>query len=240
MPVYMIEMALVFDIETVGENWDEIDGETQEALIKSQEKRARTKEEKEAAKEDAQNALGLSPFTGRIVAIGMLDSESGKGAVLYQTHDKKTVPTEDGDFRYLPLSEKEILTLFWNKAKTCVEFVTYNGRGFDVPFILVRSVALGVKPTADLMYNRYVSSQHGAKHYDLQDLLTFYSATGRSSLHLACRALGITSPKEDGISGGDVAKLWNEKKDLEIARYNAKDVVATKELFHKWREYIHF
>jgi len=146
---------------------------------------------------------------------------------------------EDG-IRFKQMTEKEMLENFWKGAREYQEFISFNGRGFDVPFLLVRSAVHKVKPTKDLMSNRYLTSQRfDAKHIDLFDQLNFYGAVRRrGNLHLWSRVFGIKSPKAEGISGNDVTKLFKEKKFLEIARYNIRDLKATKELYEVWNEYI--
>jgi len=75
----------------------------------------------------------------------------------------------------------------------------------------------------------------------LLDQLTFYGATRKKpSLHLACRAFGIKSPKSEGVTGDDVAKLFKEKKFVEIACYNVRDLEATRSLYEYWRSYLKF
>lgn len=76
-------------------------------------------------------------------------------------------------------------------------------------------------------------------HVDLLDLLTFYDALRRRfSLHMWCKAFGIPSPKEDGMSGLQVKDNFSKGKYLDIARYCVRDVVATKELYRNWERYI--
>ena len=135
-----------------------------------------------------------------------------------------------------------MLEKFWELAKNYQEFVSFNGRSFDVPFLMIRSAIHKVKPTKDLNSNRYLSSQKfDAKHIDLFDQLTFYGAMRRKgSLHLWARAFGIKSPKAQGITGHDVSKLFKAKKYLEIAKYNSGDLSATKKLFEYWENYFEF
>ena len=139
-------------------------------------------------------------------------------------------------------NEKEMLENFWKGVTEYNEFISFNGRGFDVPFLVARSAIHKIKPTKDLMSNRYLGSQKfGAVHIDLLDQLSFYGAVRRKgNLHLWSRAFGIKSPKADGISGDDVGKLYKEKKFLDIARYNARDLRATKELYDYWQKYMRF
>lgn len=231
--------TLIFDIETVGEDFDALDSATQDVLTRWIKKETPA-EGYETALEDLKNGLGFSPLTGEIAAIGVLDHERGKGAVYYQTPGAKEEASEDEGIKYKPMTEKEMLTLFWKGVAEYDEFVSFNGRGFDVPFLMIRSAVHGIKPTKDLMSNRYLKSQvFKAKHVDLLDQLTFYGAVRRKgSLHLWCRAFGIKSPKIDGVTGDDVGKLFHAKKFLDIARYNARDLHATRELYLKWKDYI--
>jgi 3'-5' exonuclease len=230
-------MALVFDIETVGEDWDALDEASQGALTRWIKRDSKTEDEFRVALEDVRLGLGLSPLTGSIVAIGALDTETGKGAVYFSAPDAQCEPEEVRGVKLIPLEEKEMLAHFWAGASKHAEFVSYNGRPFDVPFLAIRSAVHGVRPTKNLLANRYLGSQpYDAKHIDLLDQLTFYGAWNkRPSLHLFCRAFGIESPKAGGTTGDDVATLYMERKYLDIARYNAGDLFATAALYERWK-----
>ncbi|MFM2381294.1 MAG: hypothetical protein RLZZ76_61 [Candidatus Parcubacteria bacterium] len=230
--------TLIFDIETVGESWSLIDEVTKSVLTRSIERTAKSENERETHLLDLKQNLGFSPLTGKVVAIGLYDLERKQGAVYY-TGAGKERDESDGNFVLKQRSEKEMLEDFWEGAKSYDTFVTYNGRGFDVPFLLHRSVAQGVIPTCDLMEGRYLYQQKGVRHVDLQDQLTFYGAMFRKpSLHLFCRAYGIESPKSEGVSGDDVAELFLQRQFRDIARYNARDVIATTTLYEKWLTYL--
>ncbi len=231
--------TLIFDIETVGEKWEEFDEVTKEVLLRWIYKTARTPEEKKVLQADLESGLGFSPLTGFVVAIGLYDLEREQG-VVYYTGEGSEKDEVEGAYTYKQRSENEMLAEFWEGAKHYDTFVTFNGRGFDVPFLLHRSVVQAVVPTKNLMEGRYPSQQHSCRHVDLQDELTFFGAMfRRPSLHLFCRAYGIESPKGE-VSGDDVAELFAHKKFRDIAYYNARDVVATTALYQKWLEYLSF
>ncbi|MFZ2500900.1 MAG: ribonuclease H-like domain-containing protein [Minisyncoccia bacterium] len=230
-------MALVFDIETVGESWNALDETTQHNLSWYLRESSKSDEEYEYEMKELKEGMGLSPLTGFIVAIGVYDTEKEKGAVYFSAPDTKIEESEDNGISYKSMSEKEMLEQFWKVAAVCNEFVSFNGRGFDAPFLAIRSMVHGVKPTKDLLSNRYLSLQRGCTHVDLMDQLTFYGAARfRKSLHLFCRALGIESPKAGGTTGDDIATLYSEKKYLDIAHYNAGDLFATAALHKRWRD----
>lgn len=232
---------LVFDIETVGERFDDLDETSQAMLTRWIRETADSEEKYQLELKRIKDQLGLSPLTGFIVAIGMMDAETGKGAVLYQAPKKRAAKTTTkDDITFMPMSEAEMLDVFWRKAENYSEFISFNGRQFDAPYLMARSAAHKVRPTKDLLSNRYVSSQRdSAKHIDLQDQLSFYGALARKgSLHMWCRLFDIASPKAGGVDGHDVATLFNKKKYLDIARYNVGDLVATRELYWRWHEYM--
>lgn len=233
---------LIFDIETVGENFDELDTVTQDVLTKWIKKESETESEYEAALEDLKNGLGFSALTGEIVAIGVLDYEKDKAAVYFQAPGANLAESEEDNVKFKPRTEKEMLEDFWNGAKNYQEFVSFNGRIFDVPFLMIRSAIHNIRPTKDLMRGRYLYQQlPDARHIDLLDQLTFYGAVWKKGgLHLWARAFGIKSPKAEGVTGDDVGPLFKEKKFLEIAKYNVGDLKATKELYEYWENYLKF
>ncbi|MCX6787743.1 MAG: ribonuclease H-like domain-containing protein [Candidatus Kaiserbacteria bacterium] len=230
-------MALVFDIETVGEAWDALDETTQHNLSWYLRESSKSEEEYEYEMKELKEGMGLSPLTGFIVAIGVYDTEKEKGAVYFSAPGTELANSEIDGIKYEAMDEKAMLEQFWKVANVCTEFVSFNGRGFDAPFLAIRSMVHRVVPTKDLLSNRYLSMQRGAAHIDLMDQLTFYGAARfRKSLHLFCRALGIESPKAGGTTGDDVATLYKEGKYFDIARYNAGDLRATAALYKRWKE----
>lgn len=232
--------TLIFDIETVGEDFRAMDATTQEVLTKWIREDAENDTEYAEELERLKGRLGFSPFTAQIVAIGTLDADSGKGGVYFQSPEKTVEPFEENGVTFEPMDEPAMLRKFWEVAQYAQVFVSFNGRGFDVPFLVIRSAVHRIRPTKDLMSNRYLGSQRdGAKHIDLQDQLTFYGVVRkRPSLHLASRAFGIGSPKAEGVTGDDVAPLFQRGEYMTIAQYNLRDLRATKGLYDVWRQYV--
>ena len=230
-------MALVLDIETVGEEWDSLDAVTQENLAWYIKQSSQDEGEYAYELKLLKEGLGLSPLTGFIVAIGAYDTEQKKGGVYFSAPNARLEDVEEESVAYKPMNEKDMLAQFWKIAQHAQEFVSFNGRAFDAPFLAIRSMVHGVKPTKDRMSNRYLSMQRGCRHSDLYDQLSFYGAARfKKSLHLFCRAMGIESPKAGGTKGDDVAALYKAGRYLDIARYNAGDLVATAALYERWKE----
>lgn len=224
---------LIFDIETVGVNFDHLDSVSREYI----QKYAETDQELAEAKD----RLSLSPLTGTIAAIGVLNPETKHG-IIFIANGKKLPKELQKGVELKMGTEKEILEQFWEVAKHYNHFISFNGRTFDVPFLMVRSAILDVQPSKNLMANRYLSSQPAsAVHIDLLDQLTFYGAVRKKyNLHFWCKAFGIPSPKESGITGEDMSMLVREEKYMEMAQYNLGDLLSTKMLYEKWANYLNF
>lgn len=217
---------VILDIETAGVEFDDLDEPTRDYLLK----KVTTPEEAREVK----TSLGLYPVTGFIIAIGLLDPDTNKGAMYYQAPGQDPVlPLEEDGILYETGTEAEILEKFWQYIKGAKSIITFNGRGFDCPYLLVRSAVHRIKPTRQLMPNRY-----GDAHIDLFDRLSFFgSVRRRFSLDMWCRTMGIDSPKGE-VDGSQVGALFREGKALDIARYCARDIRATAELFRIWESYI--
>ncbi len=217
---------IIFDIETAGKDFDSLEPAVQEYMLRW----ADTEQEKKDVKE----SLSFYPLTAEIIAIGMYDPDRGRGSVCFQNSASPLLPFEEEGITYENGSEQEIIQRFWETVKGYSQFITFNGRGFDCPFIMIRSAVHKIKPLRDLMPNRY-----GDAHIDLFDQLTFFGASRRKfSLDMWCRAFDIKSPKAEGITGYEVKDLFNAGKYQDIARYCAGDLKATAELLAVWENYI--
>jgi 3'-5' exonuclease len=216
--------SVVFDIETIGLPIESFDEQQIDYLLKF----AETPEQKEAELQK----LALYPLTARIITIAMLNPDTLGGKVYYLSDEHDPHLSDDGKVEFVPGDEKMILTNFWETIRRYDRFITFNGRTFDCPFILIRSAILGIRATRNLMPYRYGTGEH----CDLLEQLTFYGASRKFNLDFYCKAFGIRSPKSDGITGLDLAPLFEAGRFRDIARYCLGDVIATAELFHRWNQ----
>lgn len=187
---------LIFDIETIGVEFETLDKISQDSLLQYA--------ESEEEEEETKGRLGFYPLTGEVVAIGILNPDTNKGAVYlrqfpisnsrFPNEIEEGIKIETGD-------EKQILEKFWETIKPYNYFISFNGRSFDAPYLMIRSAILGVKPSKNLLSNRYLNLQkYDAVHVDLLDQLTFYGATRRKfNLHFWSKAFGIKARKRRGL-----------------------------------------
>ncbi len=219
---------IVFDIETAGQDFESLDPETREYLLKW------TETEDDVVK--VKESLSFFPQTGEIVAIGMLNPDTSRGAVYFQCPDHSVSAFENNGIAFEPATEKGILEHFWATVNKYSQIITFNGRGFDCPYILVRTAVHQIRPTRELMPNRYNS-----EHLDLFDRLSFFGASKKKfNLDTWCRTFKIKSPKSEGITGYQIKELFDSGQYKDIATYCAGDLFATRDLLFVWERHIKF
>ncbi|OGG91420.1 hypothetical protein A3H55_03335 [Candidatus Kuenenbacteria bacterium RIFCSPLOWO2_02_FULL_42_16] len=232
---------LVIDIESAGKNLEDFDQISQDYFRQWAKTASAKADDLDFELQKIEEGFSLSPLTAEVVCIGMLNPETDKGMVYYRSGNERK-EFEENNIKFSSMSEPEMLKNFWEQAKFYDEFITFNGRGFDIPFLMIRSAIHKIKPSKNLLSNRYLNSQFaGAKHIDLQDQFQFYGATwGKRgyNLHMFCNAFGIKSPKNEGVSGSHVKEMFDRGEFERIARYNADDIHATAALYKYWQKYM--
>ncbi|MFH1430826.1 MAG: ribonuclease H-like domain-containing protein [Candidatus Uhrbacteria bacterium] len=230
---------VVYDIETIGVLWESLTDEERAYVVK------RAEGEDDAEREaSARRKLALSPLTGEVVIIGMQNIDTGNARI----HVRVPPPLpgeahmymEDaarmakiaiearavGEGRVVSVvpwpNENALLANFWYDVDRYDQVFSFNGRAFDGPFVMTRSLILGVQAKKQLVPNRY-----GDDHIDLFDRLSYFGASrDRAGLDFWCRRCGITSPKEE-MTGSEVEGLWRAGKIEEVCRYSLRDIEAT-------------
>jgi 3'-5' exonuclease len=230
---------LVFDIETSSLPLENFDEAQREYLLREAEK-IPDEAARGVKREEILRQFNLWPFTAQVVCIAMLNADSARGKVLFTAEDFEERAAEPGPVEFMPCAdETELLSGFWDLARHYDEIVTFNGRGFDVPFLYLRSALLNVP----ISRKNWLGYRYAIEpHCDLAEQFTFYGVSGREgaarrfNLDFYCKAFGIESPKSHGVTGMDVNTLMAEGKYREIAEYCLRDVRATVELYRVWRE----
>jgi hypothetical protein len=216
--------TLVFDIETVAVTIDI--REMPQTIVKGITEVAQRKEW------DIEKVLALNPLFSRVASIAVGSGrDDDKDCVLIAPPEKdleRGFPDLPPWVR--PMPEKEMLGAFWTLASQADTIVSFNGRGFDLPFLRTRSSILEQPVFIDLLSQP--PYQH-SPHLDLYLILTGGSrGTAPMNLDAACYAYGIQSPK-GAMDGSMVGHAFREKKFDEIAKYNLADVIATRALFQR-------
>jgi 3'-5' exonuclease len=230
---------LVFDIETTALPLEGFDAEQSEYLFREAENMP-DPAQRLARRAEIQRFFSLWPLTGQVVCIAMSNVDSFRSKVLFLAAKEKEKSDALASVEFVPCAdEAELLTEFWEVAVRYESVVTFNGRGFDVPFLYLRSAVLNVRVTRkDWLGYRFQTEPH----CDLLEQLTFYGVSGREgaarrfNLDFYCKVFGIPSPKSKGITGMDVGRLVAEGRGWEVAEYCLGDVQATVQLYKIWKD----
>jgi predicted PolB exonuclease-like 3'-5' exonuclease len=125
----------------------------------------------------------------------------------------------------------EDFTRFVGRARPVL--VTYNGRSFDLPVIVLRSLCHAI--SLPWYYRdrdfRYRYSEDG--HLDLCDWLAEHGATRAGKLDALARLIGL--PGKIGVDGSQVEGLYQAGQLESIQRYCLADVAQTALLFLRFR-----
>jgi len=247
--IFMNKHHIIFDFETVALPYDDFDEAQREYLVRG----AATDEEKQKKIGE----MALSPLTAKIVCVGLIILEETKDNDLVEIFRGAFVTDDslpDGEYVPMPAStehtkivccnERSAIQRFWNALDKYKNghLISFNGRNFDAPFIMLRSALLRLHPSRNLMEGTRYNYRY---HTDLIDELTFYERSSygpmkRYNFDFYTKAFGITSPKADGVDGSKVGELYAQGQLAAIADYCLRDVQATWELYCVWAEYLKF
>jgi DNA polymerase elongation subunit (family B) len=161
---------LVFDIETTALPVEHFD-ETQQEYLFRQADTLPDPQARDAKRAEIERFFSLWPLTAQVVCVAMLNAETLRGKVLFTADDPDAGDGDAGPVEFVPCADEvELLTAFWEVAKHYDSIVTFNGRGFDVPFMYLRSAVLNVPITRKNWLGYRFQTE---PHCDLAEQLTF-------------------------------------------------------------------
>lgn len=229
--------ALAFDIETYGA-WGDLPARVRSYLEQRDRDRGVAPEDPRASP----RTVSLLPGAARVVAIGLWETGDERQVAPAQGEALALDPGQAEDERRAQLpcggearffrEEAALLRAFWERAGHVAggggRLVSFHGRGFDGPMLLVRSAVLGVVPSVNLAGR----SRSLRPHCDLGEALSFFGATRQSlSLDYWCGVFGVPSPKANGLTGREVGGAFERGEHAAIAAYALGDARATAALY---------
>jgi len=181
--------TIIFDIETGPRTQAELDAIRPEfeapRNLKDPAKIAAALEEK---RDEWQSKAALCASTGRVVAIGVC---SFPGRVV------TTLGTES------PADEGRVIADFWHLVhkNPGARLVGFNSNAFDLPFLIRRSLLLGIPFPSDIREGRYWHR----RCIDLMEAWTLGLYGERISLDRLAKAFGLEGKNGHGA---DFCRLW--------------------------------
>lgn len=210
---------------------------------------------REKTDEEVERGLSLNPFLAHVVSLALVhvqDDRIEEGVVYYLSDggdeefvDERTVGGEIIEISFHPVpcpkmprdlsdGERMILESFWTEIQESERVVTYNGRGFDLPVLRLRSMLYNLPVRKELELSRY--GRVGDFHLDLADFL-FTKDDQKFTLDFVCRRFGIEIGK-GGMDGSKVHDVFVHGGYRDIAEYNCNDTLMTALLYLRLLPYV--
>lgn len=170
-----------------------------------------------AVRREVERYMALRPEFGHVVCVGMGHDARGRGELETKALTAASVA-----------EERTILEGFWELVRGSRDwrFVTYNGLAFDVPFLLRRSIYLGVPPTTALPTRPFALDSH----FDVMRVLSNWERADAVRLEIVAELLGL-SKWPPGMDGSQVLGLWRAGRAAEIEAYCLGDVRLTYDVY---------
>ncbi len=174
-------------------------------------------------RERLERYMALRPEFGHVVCIGMGHDARGRG----ELETKALTARQVAD-------ERLLLEGFWDvvRARRDWCFITYNGLAFDVPFLIRRSIYLGVAPTTGLPLKPFQLDSH----FDVMRCLANWERSETVRLDIVAELLGL-SKTPPGMEGSQVFALWQAGRFDEIEAYCLGDVRLVYDVFLRIEAY---
>jgi len=191
---------------------------------------------------EAYQAMCLTPLTGRIVCFSYLTKDD------YKSKQVQTITCFNDnydEYRNFLITIVNIIIGWNNKTWVGTQYnndplITYNGKKFDLPFILLEVTRVLSSDSKYSIFRRIIESNlsraysttysNDVSHYDMYEILSsFYNYNlQKGKLSQWARRMGV-SPV---FGSGDKVLEWYENKEYEnIIKHCESNVISTYELY---------
>jgi hypothetical protein len=167
--------------------------------------------------------FALSPTTGRVASVAFY-AECERGIEMAYTLEE----------------ELETLRAFWHAVQDiheefrgAVRWISYNGKSFDLPFLIARSAKYKIKPKVLIDTKRFDLT----RHFDLIDALSNFGAARKTKLDYWLMAFGLPRKTESGANVGD---MWDAGRYEDIGNYCLEDCKRTLWLYQPIKPFFGF
>ncbi len=215
-----LHRILFLDIETVPQasQYDALSQKEQELF----EKKTRYQRREGTSPEDFYERAGIWAEFGKIICIsvGYFKEQACREYTLRSFCQK--------DERLLLCEFKSFVETSFNSKNNL--FCAHNGKEFDFPY-LARRMLVNRIVLPDIL-NLFGKKPWEVRHLDTMEMWKFGDYKHYTSLEQLTHILGITSPKDDGISGSEVAHVYYHDGDiLRIVKYCEQDTIALTRVY---------
>ena len=181
-----------------------------------------------AAVEEAYRKQALDAAAGEIVSISWCsdDCPGATVAIRSKADDERAVLAQFFGQLQKHITDNAIRDLQGNELWESEPFFIAHNAQFDMGFLWRRSIVLGIRPPFAIPGPTARPGSYGCT------MQAWAGTRGTISLDKLCRALNVPTPKGD-LDGSQVYDAWLAGELDRIAKYNAADVLATRECWRR-------
>jgi DNA polymerase elongation subunit (family B) len=194
-------------------------------------------EEMAGERMDAAAFGALCPPLARVVCVCLAHLSPADEIVselaLYDTSALRVPPAASVDGAQVFPGEWGLLHRLNAVLSKATRIVTFNGAGFDVPTLLMRSMAHDLD--APVLLRAHTEYRYKPDlNFDLREAFTSFGRFRDGSLRAFALGMGLPDPKADG-GGAHVSDLLEAGDAAGLVRYCQGDVRTTAALYRRWR-----
>lgn len=176
------------------------------------------------AKDRQIKRAALDPHCSEVLAIGIANYLDDAGAIDAYVHMRVNKTADD---------ERRIIYEVWDAVHNASQVVTFNGAGFDMPFLLRRSLLLNITPPR-IELNKYRVTSADSSHLDLCELLRQTDCgdchPGNLAYWTKLLLPGDSDLWDTGVDKSRLREMWESGELAPIVVGCRNDVVATLRL----------
>jgi predicted PolB exonuclease-like 3'-5' exonuclease len=210
-------MYLYLDIETVA------DGKIRPELLNDMLDRVKGTTRTSAEDKQAKlvSSFSFMPLTNQVICVGISTDKDDSVKCIMSKDEGEVI-------RELAVELERLQNMYFEPIHS---IVTYNGKSFDIPVLMVKCMKHGVH--IPCIVSAFLESKYRAeKNVDMRDILTSWGEELRGTQKQWGLYFGLTIP--DNGDGSEIQGMWNEGKFDEIQAKNNTDIDVLKELHQRW------
>lgn len=176
--------------------------------------------DKAEKKKDQLLKMSLNPFTGKIASAAFWSSKH-HGCLLVGEGTQ--------------IDEGAVVRWSLDQISESARVVTFNGKAFDIPFLLIRAMVLGVQST--IVPTAFMKRYQSSRHYDLMEVLTFSNWNEAEKLEFYSKCL--FDEGKEAFDYTEIPQMIKSEEGRDRLRvFNLRDAELTWRIYEKVKDYL--
>lgn len=238
---------LIMDIETAPDLTDSVYVRTKSAKLGD--KRKKGENLQSDIQEKVLNEFPLHPLTGIITAVGFLTDGEIQSNIFSDNFEVLNIEPNQVYTNLITLEEYDentLLTKTWDIISEFIDagmpIVTYNGKEFDFPFLIRRSMMLGVPRPLNINVDELTSKFSSQQHIDLFQILHTYREIQKFKmipLNEWAYRMKVIDDLNSGDTGADCISYYFANNFEALRNHLLSDLVKTYLIINKIRGWLY-